>query len=73
MKLTIRDGRRDRQIAADGKGEVLAEVEHQGFMDIGDKIRLPDGTDVLVIEVQETLGPKPASTSQTVFVGSIPA
>jgi hypothetical protein len=72
MKLTIRDGRKDRPIAADGKGGVLAEVEHQGFMDIGDKIRLPDGTDVLVIGVEETFGPKPAGTSQTVFVGSIP-
>lgn len=72
MKLTIRDGRKDRQIAADGKGGVLAEVEHPGFMDIGDKIRLPDGTDVLVIKVEETFGTKPTGASQTVFVGSIP-
>jgi hypothetical protein len=72
MKLTIRDGRKDRQIATDGQGGVLAEVEHQGPMDIGDKIRLPDGTDVLVIEVEETFGPKPAGASQTVVVGSIP-
>jgi hypothetical protein len=51
---------------------VLAEVEHQGFMDIQNKIRLPDGRDVLVIGVEETFGPKPAAASQTGFVGSIP-
>lgn len=72
MKLTIRDGREDRQVAADGRGGVLAEVEHEGLMDIGDKIRLPDGTDVLVIGAEETFGSKSADASQTVFVGSIP-
>jgi hypothetical protein len=72
MKLTIRDGRKGHQVATDGKGGVLAEVEHEGLMDIGDKIRLPDGTDVLVIGVEERLGSKSADASQTVFVGSIP-
>jgi hypothetical protein len=72
MKLTIRDGRTGRPVGADGKGVVIAEVEHPLLMDIGDKIRLPDGTDVLVIAAEETFGQPPAGAEQTVFIGSIP-
>ncbi len=46
MKIAIRDG---RKIAPDGKGAVLGTIEHPTFLEVGDKIALADGTDVVVI------------------------
>jgi urease accessory protein UreE len=67
VELVIRDGRTNRKIAADGKGEVLARLDHPTFLDIGDEIALPDGTRVPVIGIEETA--KTAGITQTVFIG----
>lgn len=55
VAVTIRDGRIDREIVPDGKGAVLAVIVYTGFLDLGDKIQLPDGTEVYVIGLEETL------------------
>lgn len=70
IAVTIRDGRIGAEKAPDGKGRVLAVISYPGFLDEGDKIRLADGTDVIVIGVEETL--HDAGSGQTVFVGSAP-
>ena len=71
IAVTIRDGRAGAAKAPDGKGRVLAVISYPGFLDEGDKIRLADGTDVIVIGLEETL--HEAGSGQTVFVGSIPS
>ena len=72
-KITIRDGRIGRdpgQATPGGPGAVLAVVERAELLDMGDKVRLADGTDVLVIGVNEGVGPSGA-WEQTVHVGNI--
>jgi hypothetical protein len=71
MKITVRDGRVGRKVAPDGKGEVLGTIEYSGFLDIGNKIKLPDGTNVIVIGLEDNIGQD--EIKQTVFIGSMPA
>jgi hypothetical protein len=74
VTITIRDGRvgRDQsQATPGGPGAVLGVVERDEPVDIGDKIRLADGTDVLVIGVEEQLGG--SSWEQTAHVGNMPS
>lgn len=71
VKITIRDGRVGRELAPDGKGAVLGTVERSNFLEIGDKIALPDGTPAIIIGDEMTLGGGQAP-EQVVFVGSTP-
>lgn len=70
VKITVRDGRSERELAPDGKGIILGTTEHGDVLDIGDKINLPDGTPVIVIGSEELISN--AGEEQTVFVGSVP-
>jgi hypothetical protein len=73
MRITIRDGRIGRdpaEAAPGGPGAVLAVVERDELLDMGDKIRLADGTDVLVIGVNEGTGDS-GGWEQTVHVGNM--
>lgn len=70
IKITIRDGRVCRRVAEDGKGEVLVTTEAADFLDIGSKIRLPDGVDVLVIGDEIEI--RRESAQQTVYIGNLP-
>ena len=72
-KITIRDGRVGRdpaQATPGGPGAVLAVIEQGELLEMGDKIRLADGTEVLVIGVNEGTGPSGA-WEQTVHVGNL--
>lgn len=73
IKITIRDGRAGRdqeQVTPEGLGAVLGEVERDEPLDIGDKVRLADGTDVLVIGVKDEIGR--SAWEQIVSVGNLP-
>jgi hypothetical protein len=54
-KIPVRDGRRERELAPDGKGIILGTTERGNFLDIGDKIDLPDGAPVIVIGCEEVI------------------
>jgi hypothetical protein len=50
---------------------VLAEFEHDGPpFKAGDRLALPDGTQVMAISVDQRLGP--GGWKQTVHVGNVP-
>jgi hypothetical protein len=76
IRITIRDGRAGREggeagVTPDGKGAVLGVVEQDELLDIGDKVKLADGTEVVVIGVSETISA--TGFEQTVHIGNIPA
>lgn len=64
VKITIRDGR------PGGGGEVLSVVERTETLDMGDKVRLADGTDVFVLGAEEKFGAG-NSWEQIVSVGYV--
>ena len=71
IKITIRDGRINRnpaQATPEGWGPVLAVVERDEPLEMGDKIRFPDG-DFLVVGVNE--GPGASGWEQTVHIGNM--
>jgi hypothetical protein len=58
IEIRIRDGRRGRDLSKvdpEGLGEVLGEFNAKQPLDLGDKIRLADGTDVIVIGCNERI------------------
>jgi hypothetical protein len=68
IKVTIRDGRAGRdpaQVTPEGHGPVLETRECAQPVDIGDRLTLSDGTEVVVIGVDERIG---QSWEQTVHV-----
>ena len=74
IRITIRDGRAGRdpeQATPGGPGAVLGVVERDVPLDIGDKITLADGTDVVVIGVEEEISA--TGFEQTAHVGSMPS
>jgi hypothetical protein len=75
IKITVRDGRAGRVGGPDGVtperyGEILGVVESTEPVDIGDTITLGDGTEVVVIGVNENIGP--TTWAQIVHVGNRP-
>lgn len=70
VKISVRDGRRELELAPDGKGIVLGTIGHSNFLDVGEKINLPDGTPVIVIGSEELISN--AAQEQTVYVSSVP-
>jgi hypothetical protein len=74
IQVTVRDGRAGRdpaKVTLEG-GEVLAEFE-KDFppFEEGDRLTLPDGSQVMVIGTAEGLGP--SRWTQTIYVGNVPA
>lgn len=73
IEVTIRDGRAGRNRGLDDAqgGAILATVQRDEPLDVGDAITLADGTPVIVIGVNDTIRPS-ESWEQTVFVGDMP-
>lgn len=73
IEVTIRDGRAGRNRTLDDAqgGAILATVQRDEPLDIGDAITLADGTPVVVIGVNDNIRPS-ESWEQTVFVGEMP-
>ena len=72
IKVTIRDGRVGRdpaQAKPDGPGGVLAVTERDVPLREGEKIKLDDGTEVVVIGLEQEIGP--TGWAQTVDVGDV--
>jgi hypothetical protein len=70
VTVRIRDGRTDRDerlVQDDGLGEILAEAEVDRPLRVNDRIRLEDGTELVVIGVCDKPGPE--RWSQDVPVG----
>jgi hypothetical protein len=74
IKLVIRDGRAGREGGpagvGDGRGAILGIQEVSEPLDIGDKVRLADGTDVVVIGVTENFSA--SGWEQEVAIGNLP-
>jgi hypothetical protein len=69
IRATIRDGRAGRdpaQVTSEGHGPVLETRECARPFDIGDRLTLSDGTEVVVIGADERIG---QSWEQTVHIG----
>jgi len=72
VRVIVRDGRASRDpnlVTVDG-GEVLAELDVERRYRAGDRLTLPDGTDVVVIGVRERVVPHQREPIQTVNVGN---
>lgn len=72
IKVTVRDGRmgRDPGLVDDEGGEVLMAFEAARPLDVGDRLTLPDGAEVVVIGLTEHLGGADG-WGQVVFVGDV--
>jgi hypothetical protein len=72
IKVTIRDGRVGRdpaQVTADGHGAILETRDCVQPIEVDDRLTLSDGTEVVVVGVDESL--RPDSWEQTVHVGNV--
>lgn len=69
MKIPVRDGRPGAELAPDGKGVVLGEINHTGFLEMGDRIDFPDGKPGIVREIKEILDNPPR---QIIYLGNMP-
>jgi hypothetical protein len=67
VEITVRDGQAGHAVDTDGKGLILGKTQAEDFLDMSDAAALPDGTKVVVIGSEETMG----EYRQTVFVGSM--
>ena len=70
IEITIRDGRVGREVVADGKGAILGIVQRNSPLDIGETVRLADGSNAVVIGDELTFVDD--QQKQTVFVGNMP-
>ena len=69
-KVTIRVGRNPAQVAPEGNGPVLEKRECAQPVDVGDRLTLSDGTEVVVIGVVDNIRPG-ESWEQIVHVGNV--
>lgn len=71
IQITVRDGRsgRDRALDTEEGGVVLMQFEGPRFLDEGERLTLPDGSEVEIIGGNEHMGGE--DWRQTVFVGNV--
>jgi hypothetical protein len=69
VKVTVRDGRMGRGQLGTADGRVLMEFETDRLYSNGDRLWLPDDTEVEVIDVRETFSE--SGVAQTLHIGDV--
>jgi hypothetical protein len=69
VKVTVRDARRGRALAGRAEGKVLMEFETDRLYLVGDRLWLPDDTEVEVIDMRVTYSA--SGVEETLHIGDV--
>ena len=69
VKVTVRDGRQGCSLASLSEGEVLMDFETDRLYFVGDRLRLPDDTEVEVIDMR--VMPCGSGAEETLHIGEM--